>query len=232
MIRRRHLPILLLPLGLGACGGAAPRNADATQTSAANRPAAQQDTAAVGDDSVPVDPRAAWAPERTLHGDGFTLGYPGAARLQRRDPDGDERSAVEIAGLPGCTQRCYLTVRTYDNADRAGLTEWVRGLIQADSAAAGEEDERDYNDPPESVDLGGTPALRLIHDCGDCGWMEWYVARGDRVVGIELVMDDDVPHQASTQLTEKLESLLHSFRWDPSSHEEGLAPAPPAGIQT
>ena len=229
MIPRRRLPIaLLLPLALGACGGAASRGADAAQASAT-----RQDTAAVGDDTMPpVDSRAAWTPGRTLNGSGFTLGYPAAARLQQRDPDGDERSAVEIAGLPGCTAYCFVTVRTYDDPDRAGLTEWVRGLIQEDSAAAGEEDERSYNDAPEAVDLGATRALRLDHDCGDCTWLEWYVARGDRVVGIELILDDRIGHDDQDRLTEKLEALLHSFRWDAASAETALPPAPPAGIQT
>jgi hypothetical protein len=177
------------------------------------------------------DPGAPWSAERAFRGEGFTLGYPSAARPQVLDRDGDERSAVQIAGLPGCTSVCFLTVRTYDDPSRAGVAAWVRDLMHDDSVAAGEEDEPAYPEPPTLLDLGGVRALRLDRECEDCTAAEWYLARGDRVVGIELVMDGRIPRADQERIEDKLELLLRGFRWDHTSHEQIAPPAPPAGIQ-
>src|SRR5215212_379036 len=106
---------LLLSAALAACGDASPRGVDAAQLEpAASAPAGASRSGPA------LDLGAAWTPERTFRGDGFTLAYPAGARLQALDPDGDERSAVEVAALPGCTELCRMAVRTYDDPSHEG----------------------------------------------------------------------------------------------------------------
>jgi hypothetical protein len=219
-----------------ACGERTPRQAEASTAQApASAGQAGGDTLSPADTIAreeTVDPRAAWTAGRTLHGDGFTVGYPAASRVQMRDPDGDERSAIEVAGLPGCAVLCYLTIRTFSDPSRQGATAWVQGLMHDDSAQTTEDDEPQYGDPPQPVKLGGATALRLEHQCDDCTWLEYWVARGDRVVDLEFIMDGRISPADQDRLIGKAQQMLGSFRWDPSSREEPVAPAAPEGIET
>jgi hypothetical protein len=235
VLRRTFVLAGLASLALtSACGEHAAWRAEASTPA--------QQAARPGDDSVSpadtltrdetVDVRAAWAAGRTFHGDGFTVGYPAASRLQMRDPDDEERSAVEVADLPGCAVQCFLTVRTYDDPSRQGTAAWVGSLVHDDSAQAAEDGDPDYTDAPQPVKLGGVTALRLDHQCEDCTWLEYWVARGDRVVDLEFIMDGRIPAADQDRLMEKVEDLLASFRWDPSSRQEPVAPAAPEGIET
>ena len=226
--------LLGLTLTAAACGGHAARQAEASTPPA--RQAAQADDSTSPADTLTreatADVRAAWTAGRTFHGDGFTVGYPAASRLEMRDPDDEEKSAIEVANLPGCAVLCFLTVRTYDDPSRQGTAAWVRTLVHDDSAQAEQDNDPDYTDPPQAVRLGGVTALRLDHQCDDCTWLEYWVARGDRVVDLEFIVDGRVSQGDQDKLMEKVEGLLSSFRWDPSSHEEPVAPAAPGGIES
>jgi hypothetical protein len=236
MHRRAFVLAATLTLGLtAACGERAAPSAEASTAPQAAQAAAGGDTLSPADTlarEAAVDFRAAWTPERTFHGDGFTLGYPAASRVQMRDPDDEEKSAIEVARLPGCTVLCFLTVRTYDDPSRQGTAAWVRALAHDDSAQTTEDDDPQYDDPPQPVKLGGVTALRLEHTCEDCTWLEYWVARGDRVVDLELILDGRIPPADQDALIAKVQQMLGSFRWDPSSHEEPVAPASPEGIET
>jgi hypothetical protein len=228
MTRTVPAAVALLLAALAACGDASPRGVDAAQRG----PAASAARAPAPPSAVALDVGAPWTPKRTLHGDGFTLGYPAGARIQALDPDGDERSAVEVAALPGCTEWCRVAVRTYDDDGHEGVVQWVRALVREDSADTGEDDERAYQRPPAAVQLPGQRALRLERTCEDCAWLEWYVGRGGRVVLIELWMDGRIPAADQVRVTAKLEAMLRTFRWDAASREEPVPPAPPVPIES
>jgi hypothetical protein len=214
-----------------ACDSASPRGAVAA--SAPVRQAGRGSDAASAMDAAPgMDAAAPWTAGRTFRGDGFTLGYPAAARLQALDPDGDERSAIEIAGLPGCAGLCHAAVRTYDDPSQEGLGAWVREMVREDSVDTGDEDERAYQVPPSEIQLGGMRAIRLERTCEDCAWVEYYVGRGTRIVLVELWMDGHVGPADQARLSAKLEALLRTFRWDAASHEEPVPPAPPEPIES
>jgi hypothetical protein len=149
-------------------------------------------------------------------GDGFSLRYPAGARLVEPSESPTDQ-LVRIAG-PDIALRpadadwvqggagYMLDVITFENPERLSAEAWVeQHILSAETLSA-----------PKVADavVAGEPAVRVAVFGGDSEIVTYYLARGERVVGLRYA-DVPVANSPIAQLQRDLYALvLGSFRWE------------------
>jgi hypothetical protein len=149
-------------------------------------------------------------------GNGFSLRYPAGARLVEPAESPTEQ-IVRIAG-PDIALRpadadwvqggagYMLDVITYENPERLTAQAWVEQHILSVETLS----------PPKVADavVAGEPAIRVAAFGGDSEIVTYYLARGERVVGLRY-SDIPVANSPIAQLQRDIYALvLGSFRWE------------------